>query len=69
MQRIEIRVKGHLDKTWVDRLDGLDITLTPEGTTVLSGPMRDQAALDGVLSRLFGMGLQLISVTSEDRTE
>jgi len=64
MQQLEIRVKGHIDRTWADRLGGLDITHTSDGNTVLSGPLRDQAQLEGLLSQLFRMGVQLISVSS-----
>jgi len=64
MQQVEIRVKGHIDRTWADRLSGLDIIHTSDGNTVLSGSLRDQAALEGLLSQLFRMGVQLISVSS-----
>jgi hypothetical protein len=68
MQQVEIRVKGHLDRTWADRLGGLDITHTSEGHTVLSGFLRDQAALQGLLSQLFKIGVQIISVSSDKIT-
>jgi hypothetical protein len=68
MQQVEIRVKGHLDRDWANRLCGLQITHTSEGNTVLSGPLRDQAALEGLLSQLFGMGVRIISVSSDNST-
>jgi len=68
MQQIEIRVKGHLDRTWANRLGGLDIIHTSEGNTVLSGPVRDQAQLEGLLSQLFRMGVKIISVSSDNIT-
>jgi hypothetical protein len=64
MQQVEIRVKGHLDRDWSDRLGGLDITHTTDGKTVLSGPLRDQAELRGTLSHLADLGLELISVNT-----
>jgi hypothetical protein len=68
MQQVDIRVKGHLDRTWANRLSSLDIIHTPDGNTVLSGPIRDQAQLEGLLSQLFRMGVQIISVSSDNAT-
>lgn len=62
MERIEIRVKGQLDRNWSDWFDGLSITHTASGETVLSGPVRDQAALRGLIFNLADLGLPLISV-------
>jgi len=64
MQQVEIRVNGHLDKSWANRLFSLQITHTSDGNTVLSGPLRDQAELQGILFRLADLGLELISVTT-----
>jgi len=60
--RYEIRLKGHLEQRWVDWLEGLAITLEANGTTSLSGPLADQAALHGVLNRIRDLGLPIISV-------
>jgi hypothetical protein len=61
-----IRVKGHLDSTWSDRLGGLAITSTSEDdgptVTTLHGQLLDQAALAGVLSALYNLQLPLLSV-------
>jgi hypothetical protein len=59
----EIRVQGHFDTRWSAWLDGLDITHAPDGTTVIHGPVADQAALHGLLSRVRDIGLPLISIT------
>ena len=58
----EFRVKGHLDSRWATRFDGLSLTRTDDGTTVISGPVPDQAALHGVLQQLRDLGVPLISV-------
>jgi hypothetical protein len=65
MQQVEIRIKGHIDRDWADWLAGLKITHNADGSTVLKGPVRDQAALYGLLSQLSNLGLQLVSVSSE----
>ena len=56
------RVKGHLDDRWSERLGGLAIQLQEDGTSVLEGPVVDQAALHGVIIRIRDLGLPLLSV-------
>lgn len=58
----EIRVKGHLDARWAGRFDGLAFTHESDGTTTLSGPLTDQAALHGVLNGIRDLGLPIISI-------
>jgi len=62
-----IRVQGHLDESWSDRLGGLRITASSpkdqEGSvTELVGQVLDQAQLAGVLNSLYEMHLTLLSV-------
>lgn len=57
-----IRLAGHLDPQWADWFDGLHVSLQPDGTTVLSGPVIDQAALHGLLKKVRDLGLPLISI-------
>ena len=65
MQQVEIRVKGHLDTQWAEWLDGLTITHTQQNETILSGPVKDQAALYGLIAKLRDLGLPLVSVNSD----
>ena len=64
--RYEIRLEGHLDARWAAWFDGLAFRTQPDGTTVLRGPVVDQAALHGVLPKVRDIGLPLISVTRLD---
>ena len=61
----QIKVPGHLDERWVDWAGGMTITVESEGdglpVTTLTGTV-DQAALQGLLRRLYSLGLPLISV-------
>ena len=43
-QFYQIRVKGHLDNSWSERLDGLTITHEDDGSTLLTGPVAGPAA-------------------------
>jgi len=58
----EIRLKGHLNARWADWFDGLTLTRESDGTTLLSGPIVDQAALYGLLGKVRDLGLPLIAV-------
>ena len=58
----EIHVKGHLDSSWVDWLEGLEIKLLDNGEMVLSGNIEDRAALMGVLNKLYRLNLTLLSL-------
>ena len=56
------RVKGHLADRWSDWFGGMDIHRQEDGTTVLVGPVVDQAALHGVIARIRNLALPLLSV-------
>jgi hypothetical protein len=57
----EIYAKGHLDETWSDWLEGLEVKLLDNGEMILSGQIRDQAALMGILNKLYRLNLTLLS--------
>ena len=58
----EIRVERWLDESWSDWFDGLRVIPQASGTTLLVGPVPDQAALHGLLNKVRDLGLTLISV-------
>jgi hypothetical protein len=58
----EIRVQGHLDARWADWFDGLCLTHQSDGTTLIQGPVVDQSALHGLLSKVRDLGIPLIAV-------
>ena len=58
----EIRLKGHLETRWTTWFDGLTLTLEAAGTTLIHGPVVDQAALHGLLRKVRDVGLPLVSL-------
>jgi hypothetical protein len=68
-----VHIKGHLDPSWQPWLAGLQIRHEAAGTTVLSGPLPDQAALYGVLLKIDRLGLTLLALetraTEQTETE
>jgi hypothetical protein len=63
----EIHVRGQLDESWSDWLEGLDVTLLENGEMVLTGHIIDQAALMGTLNKLYGLNLTLLSVNEIEK--
>jgi hypothetical protein len=62
-----IVVEGELDERFAGAFEGMTLERSA-GTTILSGPVRDQAELQGRLQRVAGLGLTLISANAVDDT-
>jgi hypothetical protein len=66
----EIRVRGVLDAHWTDWFDGFRLQRDESAdTTLLLGPVADEATLHGVLSRICDLGLPLLSVRIVDHDD
>ena len=65
MASYTIRIRGHLDDTWAAWFDDLHLTRLAEGDTLLTGSLRDQAALHGILARVRDLGLPLLAVMAD----
>ena len=65
----QIKVPGYLDESWSDWAGGMTVVRESDcaglPVTILTGPV-DQAALQGLLRRLYSLGLPLISVICVD---
>lgn len=57
----QIRVQGVLDSKWTSWFEGFMIEEV-EGDTLLTSSFIDQAALRGVLNKLWDLNLNLISI-------
>jgi hypothetical protein len=62
-----IRVAGHLDHSWQEWFEGLELRHEASGTTLLSGFLPDQAALHGVLLKISRLGLTLLALESSKK--
>ena len=67
--RYQLRVDGHLDTHWSARFDDLALRLEDDGTTTLTGLVQDQSQLHGLLAKIRGLGLTLISIRVLDETQ
>jgi hypothetical protein len=65
----EIIVRGRLGATLVQSFDDLDVRSHGHQDTCLTGWFADQAALQGLLARLAGLGLELSLVRRLPGTE
>lgn len=62
--KIRIVIKGHLDQKWSNRFEGMKISYEA-GSTILSGNLKDDSHLHGILEIIRDLNLTLISVNPE----
>jgi hypothetical protein len=62
----ELRIDGHLDEHWSTWFGGLTLTRADDGTTILRGPVTDQAELHGLLAKVRDLGATLLSIKTID---
>jgi hypothetical protein len=58
----QIRIKEQLDNQWAEWFSPLVIHNEPTGDATLTGPIRDQAQLMGILLRLHDLNISLLAV-------
>ena len=59
----QIRIRGHVGRQWTAWFGGFAIALEPNGDTLLTGAVVDQAALYGLLRTVRDLGIPLVSVS------
>lgn len=62
----QIKVKGHLGCQWANWFENMTIQQEASGDTTFTGPVIDQAALHGLLTKVRNLGLPLLSITRID---
>ena len=66
-----IRVLGHLNEQWSDRLGDMKISVckeTGQHISTLEGRLRDQASLSGVLNTLYEMHCTVLLVERKEES-
>jgi hypothetical protein len=58
----QITVKEYLEDSWSEWFDNLTITHERDGSTTLTGAIRDQSALHGLIAKIRDLGMTLIVV-------
>jgi hypothetical protein len=59
--KIRVTVKGNLPASWSSMFGDVAVTPGPDGTSVLTGQLPDQAAVHGLLGVVRDLGLSLIA--------
>jgi hypothetical protein len=59
--RLHLRVAGWAASDWSERFEGITARLADDGSTVLCGELKDQAALFGILRSIESRGMKLIA--------
>ena len=63
--QIKIKIKGQLDKKWTEWFENMQIIYDDENT-ILTGEVKDQAALHGIINKIRDLNLKLISVNPDN---
>ncbi|NOU47157.1 MAG: hypothetical protein HOO86_08860 [Bacteroidales bacterium] len=64
--KTEIKVEGLLDKKWKSSFEGMEISYAGNNTK-LTGNIKDEAHLHGILNQIRDLNLKLISVNPDIR--
>lgn len=64
--RYQIDLGTDIDPTWSEWFEGMNAERRADGRTRLTGSIRDQAELHGVIARLRDLGIEIISVIRVD---
>ncbi len=61
--KTKIIIKGHLDKKWMNRFEGMEINYEGDNT-ILKGDLKDETHMHGILNIIRDLNLILISINS-----
>jgi hypothetical protein len=59
--KTKITIQGHLDKKWKNSFDGMKISYVGDNT-ILTGNLKDEAHMHGILNIIRDLNIKLISV-------
>ncbi len=61
--KTKITIQGHLDKKWKNSFEGMEISYEGDNT-ILTGNLKDEAHMHGVINIIRDLNLKLISINS-----
>jgi hypothetical protein len=61
-----IIIQDHLDEKWKDWFEGMEINYDGDNT-IITGKLKDEAHLHGILNKIRDLNLKLISVNSDEK--
>jgi hypothetical protein len=64
--KTKIKIQGHLNGKWKECFEGMEISYE-ENNTILTGNLKDEAHMHGVLNIIRNYNLKLISINSVGR--
>lgn len=64
--KTQIVVKGHLDKKWKNWFGDMEISYEDD-LTILTGNIRDESLMHGILNRIRDLNIKLISVNPDEK--
>ena len=64
--KIKIKIEGHLDKNRMDWFEGIVISYAGNNT-ILTGDIKDEAHLHGVLNQIRDLNIKLISINPVEK--
>jgi hypothetical protein len=67
MSHYKIIVENYIDKKRLRQFNGMEAENLPNGWTLLSGNLKDQAELFSIINKIRDMNLQLIQITNSDK--
>ncbi len=65
----QLRIRGHVDDTLTDWFMPMTVANQPNGEATLTGPVRDQAELYGILMKLYNLNFTLLAVQRLQATD
>jgi len=66
--KTKIIIQGHLDKQWKNSFEGMKISYEA-GNTILSGNIKDEAHLHGILNIIRDLNIKLASVNTAEENK
>ena len=61
-----IIIQDHLDEKWKDWFEGMEISYEG-GNTIVTGNLKDEAHMHGILNQIRDLNLKIISINPADK--